>query len=78
MPHQQSSGQHLTVSQVAARLAITEDHLRRSILGQPDGIRALKLGNGPRAQWRVRVCDLEAWEEAKLVCYDAAPRPRRH
>jgi|LNFM01.1.fsa_nt_gb hypothetical protein len=81
MPQQSSVSsvvKHLTASQLADRLTVSEDHLRRAILGQPGGIPGLKLSDGPRAQWRIRLCDVEAWEQTKLVCYDAAPtRPRR-
>lgn len=65
---------HLTAGQLAERLVITEDYLRRSLLGQSDGIPGIKLGTGPRAQWRIRLCDVEKWEESRLVCYDAAPQ----
>lgn len=80
MPHESSvSGlvKHLTASQLADRLTVTEDHLRRSILGQPGGIPGIKLSDGPKAQWRIRLRDVEQWEQARTVCYDAAPtRPR--
>lgn len=69
---------HLTVSQLADRLGVTKDYLRRSILGQPDGIPGLKIGRGHRAQWRIRLSDVERWEEGRIACYDATPnRPRR-
>lgn len=80
MPQQSSvssSVQHLTVSELAVRLNVTQDHLRRAILGQPSGIPGIRLSDGPRAQWRIRLCDVQDWEKARTVCYDAAPRPRQ-
>lgn len=80
MPHESSvsgSVRHLTASQLANRLTVTEDHLRRAILGQPGGIPGIKLSDGLKGQWRIRLADVEQWEQARMVCYDAAPRPRR-
>lgn len=79
MPQQSVSvpTSHLTATQLAERLAISEDYLRRTLLGQPDGIAGIKLGRGPRAQWRIRLCDVEKWEASRIVCYDAAPKRRR-
>lgn len=69
--------QHLTVSQLAVRLNVSQDHLRRSILGQPSGIPGIRLSDGPRAQWRIKLCDVEIWEASRTVCYDAAPKRQR-
>lgn len=69
--------QHLTVAQLSVRLNLSTDHLRRAILGQPTGIPAIKMSNGPRAQWRIRLHDVEQWEASRMVCYDAAPKRRR-
>lgn len=81
MPHESSvssSGPHLTASELAVRLHLTPDHLRRAILGQPTGIPGIKMSDGPRARWRIKVSDVEQWEASRTVCYDAAPkRPRR-
>lgn len=79
MPHSQpvSSVSHLTLSQLAKRLVLSDDYVGRSLLGQPGGIPALKIGKGKRAQWRIRLCDVERWEESRIVCYDSAPKRTR-
>ncbi len=80
MPHESSVSpvQHLTAPQLAVRLNLTPDHLRRAVLGQPGGIPGIKLGKGPRSRWRIQVSDVERWEKDRTVCYDAAPQRRRH
>jgi len=79
MPQQSSVStvQHLTASDLAHRLNLKPDYLRRSILGQAGGIPAIKLGDGEKAQWRIRLCDVEAWEASRTVCYDVAPKRQR-
>ncbi len=78
MPQQSSvSVQHLTASQLADRLGITADHLRRAVLRQPSGIPAIKMSDGPKSRWRIRLSDVEEWERSRTVCYDAAPARRR-
>lgn len=76
MPSKLSTHSHLTVAQLAERLGTSEDYLRRAVLGQRGGIPGIKLGDGPRSQWRIRLCDVEQWEESRLVCYDAARQSR--
>lgn len=74
MPHvlSVSVAPHLSVAQLASRLGVTEDYARRKLLGQPGGIPGIKLSDGPRGQWRIRVCDVEQWEASRIVCYDSA------
>ncbi len=76
MPNGRPTHSHLTVSQLAQRLGTSEDYLRRAVLGQRGGIPGIKLGDGPRSQWRIRLCDVEKWEESRLVCYDASRQSR--
>ncbi len=76
MPSKLSTHSHLTVAQLAERLGTSEDYLRRAVLGQRGGIPGIRLGDGPRSQWRSRLCDVEQWEQSRLVCYDAARQSR--
>ena len=64
---------HLTAAQVAERLQVSVEYLYRELLGHADGIPGLKIGRGPRARWRIKLTDLEAWEERQRVCYDSLP-----
>lgn len=70
-----SNDQHMTVSQLARRLGVTTDYLRRELLAQPGGIPGFKIGRGPRSQWRIRLCDVTRWEESRMVSYDFTAQP---
>jgi excisionase family DNA binding protein len=82
MPHHKSTPvpesreQHMTVSQLARRLGVTEDYLRRDLLAQPGGIPGFKIGRGPRSQWRIRLSDVTRWEESRIVSYGFASEPK--
>lgn len=58
---------YLTPEQLAVRLQVSREYVYRELLGQPDGIPAMKIGKGLRARWRIRPEDLEAWEDRHRV-----------
>lgn len=61
---------YLTPEQLAVRLQVSREYVYRELLGQPDGIPAMKIGKGLRARWRIRPEDLEAWEDRQRVLYE--------
>ena len=61
---------YLTPEQLAVRLQVSREYVYRELLGQPDGIPAMKIGKGLRARWRIRPEDLEAWEDRHRVLYE--------
>lgn len=63
------STQFLTPNELASRWGVTTEWLYRSVLGAPDGLKAIRLGRGPRARWRIRVSDVEAYEQSNEVQY---------
>ena len=34
----------------------------------------MKVGRGPRGRWRIKMAELEGWEQQQRVCYDGALR----
>lgn len=73
----QHSQQHLTVAQLAHRLNVSTDYLYREVLGQPDGIPAIRLGRGTRARLRIMLSEVEQWEESRRVRYGVVERNKR-
>ncbi len=61
---------YLTPGQLAVRLQVSREYVYRELLGQPDGIPAMKIGKGLRGRWRIRHEDLEAWEDRHRVLYE--------
>jgi excisionase family DNA binding protein len=57
---------YLTPQELAERLQVSVECLY-SLLGCPGGIRAIKVGNGPRARWRIPVQWVEEWQNRKSL-----------
>lgn len=72
-----SSTQHITVLQLAHRWNVTTDYLYRDCLGQPDGIPFMRIGKGRRARIRIKLSDVERWEEEHVVQYGIIERKKR-
>ena len=62
---------HLTPQQLATRWQVTTDYLYRAVIGQTDGVPAIRLGTGSRARLRIRLSDVEAFEASRIVQYSS-------
>ena len=60
---------YLTPEQLAVRLQVSREYVYRELLGQADGIPAMKIGKGLRARWRIRPEDLEALFRFALMAF---------
>jgi excisionase family DNA binding protein len=61
----------LSLREVAADLGVSTETVRRLCLAQTDPIPAMRLGDGPRARWRVPRAGLEEWKARHMWVHQA-------